>query len=119
MGDIARCSAGKYEDDYNEDLLYQMFGINAELLIDHAWGIETCTIKDIKAYRPSNHSCGIGQVLSEPYTYEKGKIIVKEMCEQLSLKLIQNHVNAESITLNVGYDISSMTTNYTLLRLLN
>ena len=74
MGDIARCSAGKYEDDYNEDLLYQMFGINAELLIDHAWGIETCTIKDIKAYRPSNHSCGIGQVLSEPYTYEKGKI---------------------------------------------
>lgn len=113
MGDIARCSVGKYEDEYNEDLLYQMFGINAELLIDHAWGIETCTIKDIKAYRPSNHSCGIGQVLSEPYTYEKGKIIVKEMCEQLSLKLIQNHVNAESITLTVGYDISSMTTNYT------
>ena len=77
MGDIARCSVGKYEDDYNEDLLYQMFGINAELLIDHAWGIETCTIKDIKAYRPSNHSCGIGQVLSEPYTYEKGKSLPK------------------------------------------
>lgn len=113
MGDIARCSVGKYEDEYNEDLLYQMFGINAELLIDHAWGIETCTLKDIKAYRPSNHSCGIGQVLSEPYTYEKAKIIVKEMCEQLSLKLMQNHVNAESITLTVGYDISSMTPNYT------
>ena len=88
MGDIARCSVGKYEDEYNEDLLYQMFGINAELLIDHAWGIEPCTIKDIKAYRPSNHSCGIGQVLSEPYTYEKAKIIVKEMCEQLSLRRV-------------------------------
>ena len=61
MGDIARCSLGKENDYYNEDLLYRMFGVNAELLIDHAWGYEPCTIADVKAYQPENHSVGSGR----------------------------------------------------------
>lgn len=75
MGDIARCSIGRPEEYYNEDLLYKLFGINAELLIDHAWGWEPCTIADIKAYKPSTNSIGSGQVLHSPYSFDKAKRI--------------------------------------------
>lgn len=110
MGDVARCSLGSFQDYYNEDLLYKMFGVNAETLIDHAWGYEPCTMKDIKAYEPSSHSLGIGQVLQRPYTYEEGKTIVKEMADQLSLQLIDKHLNTSEIVLTIGYDISSSDT---------
>ena len=87
MGDIARCSTGKPTEYYNEDLLYKLFGVNAELLIDHAWGWEPCTIGDIKAYRPESSSTGSGQVLQYPYPFAKAKLVVHEMADQLSLDL--------------------------------
>lgn len=80
MGDIARCSIGK-ETDYNEELLYRLFGVNAELLIDHAWGWEPCTISDIKAYKPASNSIGAGQVLSCPYPYDKARLVLREMAD--------------------------------------
>ena len=89
MGDIARCSIGKDTDYHNEELLYKLFGINAELLIDHAWGWEPCTIADIKAYKPENNSMGSGQVLHCPYPNEKAKIVLLEMADQLSLDLVE------------------------------
>ncbi|HBR02017.1 MAG TPA: DNA methylase, partial [Ruminiclostridium sp.] len=88
MGDIARCSLGKPADYYNEDLLYKLFGINAELLIDHAWGWEPCTIADIKAYKPSTNSIGSGQVLQHAYTFDKAKLILREMTDLLVLDLV-------------------------------
>ena len=88
MGDIARCSIGKDTEYHNEELLYKLFGINAELLIDHAWGWEPCTIADIKAYRPGSNSKGAGQVLHCPYPAEKAKIVLKEMADQLALDLV-------------------------------
>ena len=106
MGDIARCSIGDFSEYYNEDLLYRLFGIQAELLIDHAWGYEPCTMKDIKSYKPSSNSVSVGQVLSRPYTYEETQLIIKEMCEELSLKLVKNHKNTDEIVLYVGYDAS-------------
>ena len=81
MGDVARCSIGKPNEYYNEDLLYKLFGVNAELLIDHAWGWEPCTIADIKAYKPESNSIGSGQVLQYPYDFEKAKLVVKEMTD--------------------------------------
>lgn len=81
MGDVARCSIGKPEDFYNEELLYRLFGINAELLIDHAWGWEPCTMADIKKYKPVSNSIGSGQVLHCPYSYERGRLIVREMTD--------------------------------------
>ena len=104
MGDIARCSLGKPTDFYNEDLLYGLFGVDAELLIDHAWGIESCTMEDIKAYNPSSNSVGIGQVLQRPYTYDEAKIIVREMAEQLSLDLLDKELLTDAIVLHVGYE---------------
>lgn len=89
MGDIARCSIGKATDYYNEELLYRMFGVNAELLIDHAWGWEPCTIADIKAYKPDDESIGSAQVLHCPYTFEKAAIVVREMADALSLELVE------------------------------
>ena len=87
MGDIARCSLGKPTDYYNEDLLYDLFGVNAELLIDHAWGWEPCTIADIKAYKPENNSVGSGQVLQCPYMFTKARLVVQEMTDLLVLDL--------------------------------
>ena len=81
MGDIAKCSVGKDDEYYNEELLYKLFGINAELLIDHAWGYEPCTMKHIKAYKPENNSFGAGQVLSCPYPFFKGSLVLKEMLD--------------------------------------
>lgn len=105
MGDIARCSIGKTNDFYNEELLYSMFGVYAELIIDHAWGYEPCTIKDIKAYKPQDKSISSSQVLHKPYSYDKAKIIVKEMIDLLSLELVDKNLVTDQITLNIGYDI--------------
>lgn len=106
MGDIARCSL------QNEDKLYRLFGVNAELLIDHAWGWEPCTIADIKAYRPENHSISQGQVLSCPYSRSKARLIVKEMTDQLVLDLVEKGLAADQVTLTVGYDGASVPDDY-------
>lgn len=104
MGDVARCSVGKPGEYHNEELLYQLFGVNAELLIDHAWGWEPCTMADIKAYKPSTNSIGSGQVLHCPYTAEKARVVVREMAEQLSLDLVDRCLVTDQIVLTVGYD---------------
>lgn len=109
MGDVARCSLGGPEDYYNEELLYKLFGVNAELLIDHAWGVEPCTIKEIKAYRPENSSICLGQVLQMPYNYEKGRMVVREMADQLALDLLDKGLVTEQLVLTVGYDIENLT----------
>lgn len=108
MGDIARCSIGKDSDFYNEELLYKMFGVNAELLIDHAWGYEPCTIAEIKSYTPENNSLGSGQVLKSPYPYEKAKLIVREMTELLVLDLVEKRLATNQMVLTVGYDIENL-----------
>lgn len=108
MGDIARCSIGKPTDYYNEDLLYKTFGINAELLIDHAWGWEPCTIEDIKAYKPMSKSIGSGQVLHSPYPFDKGKLIVWEMTDLLVLDLVSKRLVTNQIVLRIGYDRESL-----------
>ena len=109
MGDIARCSLGKSEERLNEELLYKLFGVNAELLIDHAWGWESCTISDIKSYRPENNSICSGQVLQEPYEYEKARLIVREMADMLALDLLEKRLTADQLMLSVGYDIENIT----------
>ena len=109
MGDIARCSIGKPTDYYNEDLLYKLFGINAELLIDHAWGWEPCTIADVKAYKPGTRSIGSGQVLHTAYTFDKAKNIVREMIDLLVLDLVDKRLVTDQIVLTVGYDIENLT----------
>jgi DNA polymerase V len=109
MGDIARCSLGKRTDYYNEDLLYRLFGINAELLIDHAWGWEPCTIADIKAYKPSTNSISSGQVLHSAYTFDKAKLIVREMTDLLALDLVDKRLVTDQLVLTVGYDIENLT----------
>jgi len=108
MGDIAKCSLGDDDCYYNEDLLYKLFGINAELLIDHAWGWEPCTIEDIRSYKPSAKSISSGQVLHCPYDYEKTKLIVREMTEALTLDLVRKGYVTNSIVLTVGYDIENL-----------
>jgi DNA polymerase V len=108
MGDIARCSLGKKSDYYNEDLLYKLFGINAELLIDHAWGYEPCTMSDIKAYKPSNNSIGSGQVLHCPYDFDKARLIVREMADLLALDLVDKSLVTDQIVLTIGYDIENL-----------
>ena len=104
MGDVARCSVGKEKEYHNEELLYKLFGINAELLIDHAWGYEPCTIADIKAYKPEDKSIGSGQVLSCAYPSEKAKIVVMEMAEQVALELFEKKLISKQFVLTVGYD---------------
>ena len=101
MGDIARYSL------YDEELFYKLFGVNAELLIDHAWGWESCTIADIKEYKPENHSVSLGQVLQCPYDYEKAKLIVKEMTELLVLDIVDKGLVTDQMVLTVGYDIEN------------
>ncbi|MFV0399552.1 MAG: DNA methylase [Oscillospiraceae bacterium] len=109
MGDVARCSIGKTSDYYNEALLYKLFGVNAQLLIDHAWGWEPCTITDIKAYKPESSSLGAGQVLMHPYSFDKAKLIVLEMTDLLALDLVDKGLVADQLVLTVGYDIESLT----------
>ncbi len=111
MGDIARCSIGKPDERFNEELLYKLFGVNAELLIDHAWGWEPCTIADIKAYKPENNSIGSGQVLQGPYTFDKARVVLREMADQLSLDLLDNRLVTNQLVLTVGYDRKSLETD--------
>ena len=108
MGDIARCSLGGPQDFHNEDLLYRLFGINAELLIDHAWGWEPCTIADVKAYKPKDSSMCSGQVLHRPYTAQEARLVVHEMAELLSLDLVRKRLAAGQVVLTVGYDIQNL-----------
>ena len=104
MGDIARCSLGGDLDYHNEELLYRMFGVNAELLIDHAWGWEPVTMDLIKAYQPEENSISSGQVLKCPYDFEKGKLIVREMADLLALDLVEKKLVTDQIVLTIGYD---------------
>lgn len=112
MGDIARCSVGRESDYYNEDLLYKLFGVNAELLIDHAWGWEPTEISDIKSYRPESSSLSSGQVLQEPYEFSKARLVLKEMADLLSLELVSKRIVTDQIVLTVGYDIESLKKSY-------
>ena len=109
MGDIARCSLGKFNDYHNENFLYKLFGVNAELLIDHAWGWEPVTIADIKAYRPQKKSVGSGQVFHSAYTAEKTRLVVKEMTDLLVLDLVDKKLVTDQIVLTIGYDIDNLT----------
>lgn len=103
MGDVARKSIE------NEEILYKLFGINAELLIDHAWGYEPCTIESIKKYKPSTNSISSGQVLHCPYNYEKTMLIIKEMAELLALDLVEKKLVTNQIVLTIGYDVENVT----------
>ena len=112
MGDIARCSLGGSKDFYNEDLLFKIFGVGAEFLIDHAWGVEPCTIKDIKRYKPKSKSFGTSQVLPTPYTYDNAKLILKEMCESLLLDMITQSYKLKSVSILIDYDTSNITDDF-------
>ena len=103
MGDVARCSV------YNEEKLYRLFGVNAELLIDHAWGYESCTIEEIKAYRPETNSVSSSQVLKTPYSFENARLVMREMADILSLDLVRRRAVTDRIVISVGYDISNLT----------
>lgn len=103
MGDVARCS------HYDEDRLYKLFGVNAELLIDRAWGWEPVTIAEIKAYKPKSNSLSVGQVLHCPYDYEMAKLIVKEMIDAHVLELVDKGLVTDQLVLDVGYDIENLT----------
>ncbi|MBR3145032.1 MAG: DNA methylase [Clostridia bacterium] len=105
MGDVAACAV------YNEDLLYKIFGINAELLIDHAFGYEPVTLKEIKAYRPENNSLSSGQVLATPYNYKMARLIIREMTDLLVLDMVEKGLVCEQMVLHIGYDISSTATH--------
>ena len=109
MGDIARCSIGKSNELYNEELLYKLFGINAELLIDHAWGYEPCTMEQVKAYKPETNSVCSGQVLHCPYDFDKAKLVVKEMTDLMVLDLVDKGLVTDQIVLTIGYDIENLT----------
>ncbi len=103
MGDIARMSIN------NEDFLFKLFGVNAEFLIDHAWGYEPCTIADAKKYKPESNSISQGQVLHCPYDYKKTRLIVKEMTDNLALNLVEKHLKTAQFVLTIGYDVESLT----------
>ena len=109
MGDIARCSLGAPGDLRNEDLLYRLFGVQAELLIDHAWGHEPVRMKDIKNYRPKSHSTHMGQVLHTPYPADKARLVVWEMAEALAIDLAEKKLTSDRLELTVGYDIECLT----------
>lgn len=109
MGDIARCSLGGANEYQNEAFLYKLFGINAELLIDHAWGWEPCTIADVKAYKPETNSICSGQVLACPYPAQKARLIVQEMADMLALDLVDKGLVTDQLVLTMGYDIDNLT----------
>lgn len=108
MGDIARCSEGKDCDFYNEDLLYKLFGVNAELLIDHAWGWEPVEIADCKAYTPESKSLSQGQVLTRPYSFDEGRIVVREMADLISVDLVRAGLFTDQVVLDVCYDVDNL-----------
>ena len=109
MGDIARCSLGNGNSRHNEDLLYRLFGIQAELLIDHAWGYESALMEDIKNYRPKSRSTHMGQVLQNPYTPQKARLVVWEMADALSIDLAEKCLTSDRLELTIGYDIECLT----------
>ena len=109
MGDVAKCSVGPPTSYYNEALLYRLFGINAELLIDHAWGWEPCTIADIKSYRPESSSINSGQVLQEPYPFDKAALVTREMADMLALELVDKGLMTNQLVLTVNYDVENLT----------
>lgn len=109
MGDIARCSLGTSRDFYNEELLYRLFGVNAELLIDHAWGVEPTTIELIKQYKPETNSLSSGQVLHCPYNFEMTRLIVQEMTDLLVLELVEKRLVTDQMVLTIGYDVENLT----------
>ncbi len=111
MGDIAQCAFRKKEDFYNEDLLFDEFGVNAELLLDHAFGIEPVTIKDIKAYKPENNSLSVSQVLHTPYTYKQTELILNEMAEKITLDLVSKKLVTEEIVLSLSFDKENLSHN--------
>ncbi len=104
MGDIALCSVGEKGSFHSEELLYSLFGVNAELLIDHAWGYEPCTLEDIRAYKPGTESLSSGQVLTEPYSFEKAKLVAAEMAQSISEDLVKKRQVTSQLVLTVGYD---------------
>ena len=108
MGDIARCSIGRPDQYHNEELLYKLFGVNAELLIDHAWGWEPCTIADIRAYKPVSNSLTSGQVLHHPYTYDKAALVLREMADALAMDLVEKALVTDQLVLTIGYDRESL-----------
>ncbi len=108
MGDIARCCLGGDRDYHNEELLYKLFGVNAELLIDHAWGWEPVTMEMVKAYRPQTNSLSSGQVLQCPYDFAGGKLIVREMTDLLVLDLVEKKLVTDQMVLTIGYDIENL-----------
>lgn len=110
MGDIARCSLGSPDQYHNPELLYKLFGINAELLIDHAWGLESCTMDMIKAYKPQKQSICLGQVLQDSYTWEKAKLVLREMLDAVALDLVDKGLVTNQIVLTIGYDIENLKT---------
>ena len=112
MGDIAKCSLGSDTEFYNENLLYKLFGINAELLIDHAWGWEPCTIEDVKSYKPDTKSISSGQVLTRPYSFDETAVIVREMAELLALDLVDKKVTTNQIVLTLNYDTENIKKGY-------
>ena len=109
MGDVARCSLGAPTDFHNEDLLYKLFGVNAELLIDHAWGWESCRMIDIKTYKPQSSSIGSGQVLTVPYTADRAKLVTREMTDSLVLDLVDRGLVTNQMVLTLGYDVENLT----------
>ncbi len=108
MGDVARCSLGGPDDFHNEELLFRLFGVAAELLIDHAWGVEPCTIADIKAYRPESNSISSGQVLTCPYPADKARLVMREMTDLLVLDLVDKGLMTDQMVLTVGYDVDNL-----------
>lgn len=108
MGDVARCSLGSPNEYHNAQLLYKIFGINAELLIDHAWGWESCTIAHIKAYRPQSSSLSSGQVLHCPYDFHKARLVVREMADQMAMSLVEKGMVTDQVVLTVCYDIENL-----------
>lgn len=108
MGDVARCSIGSQQSSHNENLLYKLFGVNAQLLIDHAWGYEPVTLSEIKSYKPETKSTGAGQVLHSPYPSDKARIVVQEMVDHLALDLVDKGLVTDQVVLHVGYDISNL-----------
>lgn len=109
MGDIARCSIGMPYEYHNEALLFKLFGINAELLIDHAWGWEPCEMRDVKSYVPETQCVSSGQVLHCPYSFEKARIVVREMAVAVAMDLLEKKLVTDQLTLTVGYDIENVT----------
>ena len=109
MGDVARCSLGAENDFHNEELLYKLFGINAELLIDHAWGFENTQISDCKAYKPESRSLSQGQVLSRPYSFAEARVVISEMADLLADDLVKKGLTTDQVVLDVGFDVENLT----------